>query len=140
MQKIIVKTVEVPIHGNEPLILGPFIPTHVGMNHRIASMHIARVLIERAKDHFGVTTDFRRGAWLLPDGSMLDFGNSKGRMDHSDIKQIFPDEIKEQDPEQYIPENDFVRKKFLEAGAIRLVAEGGVLRLLGNLPRLSFQK
>jgi hypothetical protein len=92
---------------------------------KIAFTHINKTLIERAKSHFGLTTDFRKGAWLLPDGTMLNFGDEKGRLDHSDIKKIFPDEIKEQDPAKYIAENEFVRKKFLDTGSIRLVSEGG---------------
>ena len=107
---------------------------------KVAFIHVTKALIERAKSHFGITTDFRRGAWLLPDGTMLDFGGSKGRMDHSDIKNIFPDEIKEQDPEQYIPENDFVRKKFLEAGAVRLVAEGGGVEITKEPTEAQFSK
>lgn len=107
---------------------------------KVAFMHIARALIERAKDHFGITTDFRKGAWLLPDGSMLDFSDGNGRMDHSDIKKIFPDEIKEQDPEQYIAEKDFVRKKFLEAGAIRLVSEGGGIEIVQEPTEAQFSK
>ena len=108
--------------------------------NKVAFMHIATVLIERAKEHFGVTTDFRKGAWLLPDGSLLDFGDGKGRMDHSDIKKIFPDEVKEQDPEKYILENDFIRNKFLEAGAIRMVVEGGGVEIAQEPTGAQFSK
>jgi hypothetical protein len=91
----------------------------------VAFKHIAKSLIDQAVKYFGTTTDFSKGAWLLPDGSLLNFSNGHGRKDHSDIKKIFPENLKEQDPEKYVPENEYIRSKFLAAGAIRLVAEGG---------------
>lgn len=96
---------------------------------RIVTAYIAAVLIDEAKKEFGVTTDFSKGAWLLPDGSLLDFKDGSGRQDHSKIQKIFPKELLEQEPEHYISEKDFVKKKFLEAGAIRLVAEGGGIEI-----------
>lgn len=57
-------------------------------------------LMNRAKDEFHTTTDFREAGWLLPDGSMLDFsdrpyGGRGGRrlLDHSDIGRIAPDDV-----------------------------------------------
>jgi len=96
---------------------------------KVVLQHLTHNLFDQAKKYFGVTTNFSKGAWLLPDGSLLDFGDGQGRLDHSDIKKIFPDELKEQDPGTYVAENEFVRKKFLEAGAIRLVGEAGGLEI-----------
>ena len=91
----------------------------------IVFAHIASKLLDDAKKEFGTTSDFHKGAWLLPDGSLLNFSSGAGRHDHSEIKKIFPPELLEQDPEQYEAEDTYVRNKFLEAGAVRLVAEGG---------------
>jgi hypothetical protein len=52
-------------------------------------------LVEKAKEHFGTTTNFKEAGYILPDGSMLDFsgkriGGSAGRrdMDHREINEI----------------------------------------------------
>lgn len=91
--------------------------------------HFSNDIFKKAKEKFGVTLEFRRGAWLLPCGFMLDFSQEQGRRDHSGIKDIFPESLLEQDTNQYIPEDRYVRETFLRLGAIRLVPEGGGLEV-----------
>ena len=47
-------------------------------------------LTELAQDTFGVTTDFSVGAYMTPDGKLLDFrdGRSQYRNDHRNISSI----------------------------------------------------
>jgi len=55
-------------------------------------------LVETAKLVFGTTDSCERAGFILPDGSMLDFGNPDNKnekqryMDHSDIWQVFDDD------------------------------------------------
>ncbi len=91
----------------------------------------ASKIFERAVRTFGTTTDFSRAAWILPDGKMLDFEGKAGlhRQEHSAIKNIFTEQELQQDPEKYVSEDIFVRDKFLDMGAVRLVSEGGGLQM-----------
>jgi hypothetical protein len=79
-------------------------------------------LFNRAKKRFGTTDDVREAAWILPDGSMLDFsgkrqGGSPGvrHMDHREVGHVFPS--KEYDK---YDNPSAVMMAFCWAGAIRV--------------------
>ena len=80
-------------------------------------------LLERARDQFGLTTDFREAGFILPDGSMLDFSQNGGpHRDHSEIGFVF-----EERHRQY--PNIGPRLEFeLKTGAIRfsLLSDGDI--------------
>lgn len=71
-------------------------------------------LLERAVELFGTTQDCRRGGFILPDGSLLDFGNpdrpnhSGQHRDHSDIGQIYTDEEVDQTDDALT--SDFIKQ------------------------------
>lgn len=86
-------------------------------------------LFERAKRVFGTTNSFRTGAWLLPDGSVLDLSDTRSRMEHSTISRIFTEDELKQDFNNYMEEDKFAKKKFMEMGAIRLAPESGSVEM-----------
>ena len=102
------------------------------MNKKLITSYLTTIsydLFNNAKKEFGVSNDFSKGVWLLPDGSLLNLGSGKGRLSHSDVIKIFPKELLEQDPSNYIGEEQYVREMFLKAGAIRLSPEGGGIEI-----------
>ena len=86
-------------------------------------------LMDRAKAVFGVTENFSSAAFVLPDGSVLDFKDQSGRMDHGEIRVIFTEKELKQNPLEYIEEKVFAKIKFMKAGAIRIAPESGTVEL-----------
>lgn len=77
-------------------------------------------VIAKAKEYFGVTTNFKEVGYITPDGAMLDFsgkkfGGSPGRrtMDHSEIGEM-----------------GVSRKEFMNMGNIRMYPEVGGINLM----------
>ena len=71
-----------------------------------------------AKEQFGVTEEFRRAGYILPDGQMLDFAqNDRSRdTDHREILEVFgPAEVKT---------GTEALNEFLLDGNVRVMAEG----------------
>lgn len=71
----------------------------------------------RAKEQFGVTEEFRRAGYILPDGQMLDFAqNDRSRdTDHREILEVFgPAEVKN---------GTEALNEFLLDGNVRVMAE-----------------
>lgn len=71
-----------------------------------------------AKEQFGVTEEFRRAGYILPDGQMLDFAqNDRSRdTDHREILEVFgPAEVKN---------GTEALNEFLLDGNVRVMAEG----------------
>lgn len=92
------------------------------------SLHKETDLIHRAKHYFGTTNDISKAAYLLPDGSLLDFSESRDykSMDHRAIKNILPDT-------EVHGYGDLPVTQFLKTGAVRFVAKSREL----NLEKLS---
>ncbi len=86
-------------------------------------------LLQRARIVFGTTENFNTGAYLLPDGSLLDFTSESGRLSHGDISLSMTDEELLQGPGEHIDEPLFAKRKMLGLGAIRLVPECGGIEL-----------
>ncbi len=53
-------------------------------------------LVERAKREFGVTDDWLKAGFILPDGSLLDLGEGAkpgaSRIPHNDVAKVFTDD------------------------------------------------
>ena len=99
----------------------------MSLKDRVIKSFKASEIFDRAKKEFGITKSFKSSGWLLPDGTLLDMssGGSVAREPHDVIKKIFKDEELYQDPENYKEEGSFVRDKFMDFGAVRIVSEGG---------------
>lgn len=69
-------------------------------------------LTELAQNEFGTTDDFNTGAWMTPDGKLLDFNYGGYRDDHRAINSI-----------------GYTLDEFLEAGNIRMQPEGNGFEL-----------
>lgn len=69
-------------------------------------------LTELAQDTFGTTTNFDVGAYMTPDGKLLNFGDYGYRNDHRDISSIGYD-----------------MQEFIDAGNIRMKPEGNGFEL-----------
>lgn len=89
-------------------------------------------LFDRAKKMFGVTRDYKRAGYVLPDGSLLDLSKDGKRQDHTTIQKIFQEDELEQDPEHYKEEGKFAQEKFIKAGAVRLVPESGGVEMMAK--------
>lgn len=50
-------------------------------------------MIEKALDEFGTTNDCSFGAYILPDGKLLDFEVAAGRGEHHNISAIYPEKV-----------------------------------------------
>jgi succinate dehydrogenase flavin-adding protein (antitoxin of CptAB toxin-antitoxin module) len=76
-------------------------------------------IFEKAKRKFGVTNNYNIAGYILPDGSMLNFGGYSGarsrEADHREINVIFNDEGDRNDG----------MNKFIEMGAVRMHISSG---------------
>lgn len=84
-------------------------------------------LFETAKQQYGVTDNFKVAGYMLPDGSLLDFGDKNEpnvrSLDHRNIEGVIMDEGREYDSRwQYVTD-------FLNEGAIRLMPESDAINL-----------
>ena len=77
----------------------------------------ATELLERAKEAFGTTTDFKKAGYIMADGSLLDFKPNGKRRGHMDLYPLYP---RDQIPEDNI--NDFMTKT--NAIRVKIAAPG----------------
>lgn len=88
-------------------------------------------LVESAKFLFGTTEVCERVGFILPDGSMLDFGNPDNKsdkqryIDHSDIWQVFDDDYARKKKRMENLVADFVDN----AEAVRVLNSKGIYAL-----------
>lgn len=88
-------------------------------------------LVQSAKFLFGTTDSCERAGFILPDGSMLDFGNPDNKndknryLDHSDIWQVFDDDYNSK-----IEGTDNLVADFVDhAEAVRVLSSKGIYAL-----------